>query len=116
MAGTLYTIVKYQKLSGLGINIWIHSMGKVDCIKLAGLELWFNSLNHGPPHFHVRKPGEWEVRVFFLSCTDKDLNFEVKFQFKKSALSGKEKTLILREVLTHRDALLQEWEQKVSQR
>ncbi|MBA2663238.1 MAG: DUF4160 domain-containing protein [Bradymonadaceae bacterium] len=38
-------------------------MGKVDSFAIPGLELLFYSSDHPPPHFHVRKPGEWEIRV-----------------------------------------------------
>ena len=30
-------------------------MGRVDAVSIAGLELWFNSSDHLPPHFHDRK-------------------------------------------------------------
>jgi hypothetical protein len=33
---------------------------------LTGLELWFNSRDHLPPHFHAEKVGQWEVRVMFM--------------------------------------------------
>lgn len=26
--------------------------------------MWFYSGDHEPPHFHARRPGEWEARVF----------------------------------------------------
>jgi hypothetical protein len=41
-------------------------MGRVDTFRLPGLDLWFNSSDHLPPHFHAEKLGLWEVRVFFL--------------------------------------------------
>ena len=33
-------------------------MGKVDCISLTGLVLWFNSNDHRPPHFHAEHQGQ----------------------------------------------------------
>ncbi len=30
-------------------------MGRVDAFSVAGLELWFNSSDHLPPHFHARR-------------------------------------------------------------
>jgi hypothetical protein len=36
---------------------------RLDAFSVAGLELFFNSLDHLPPHFHARRPGEWEIRV-----------------------------------------------------
>lgn len=41
-------------------------MPEVVSLVLHGLDLWFNSDDHLPPHFHAEKPGEWEVRVYFL--------------------------------------------------
>jgi hypothetical protein len=38
---------------------------KVATFSVAGLESWFNSDDHLPPHFHAEKSGEWEVRVRF---------------------------------------------------
>ncbi len=33
-------------------------MGRVDAFAIGGLDLWFNSHDHGPPHFHARRPGD----------------------------------------------------------
>ena len=41
-------------------------MGKVDCLSIDGVECWFWSQDHRPPHFHAKKPGEWHFRVWFL--------------------------------------------------
>ena len=41
-------------------------MLRVACFAVIGLELWFNSDDHLPPHFHAEKAGEWQVRVHFL--------------------------------------------------
>jgi hypothetical protein len=90
-------------------------MGKVGCFKIPGFELFF--LSHDPghgPHFHVRKKGHWEIRILIRLCTEGFLAYEVKYDFTKKGVSGKEKALILQAVLTHREALLREWEQKVS--
>ncbi len=87
-------------------------MSKLRTFALDGLELFFNSQDHWPPHFHVRKPGCWEIRVFFLSSEPKELDFKMKWPLHKSP-SSKEQSEILKQVLKHRDALLQEWEQKV---
>ena len=45
-------------------------MPKVACFAVAGIELWFNSNDHLPPHFHAEKVREWQVRVFFLREPD----------------------------------------------
>ena len=57
-------------------------MGKVDAVILEGLDLWFNSSDHLPPHLHARCRGEWEIRVYFLLCTDDELVFDCKWAKK----------------------------------
>lgn len=91
-------------------------LGKLDCFRLAGLDLWFHSSDHEPPHFHARKPDKWEIRVFFGLCTERELVFNVKFPRSGEGPSGKEQRDILNRVLQHRDALYVEWENKVKTR
>lgn len=86
-------------------------MGKLDCFRLAGIDLWFHSSDHEPPHFHARKPDKWEIRVFFGVCTERELVFT--FSRSGGGPSGKERRDILNRVLQHRDALYVEWETKV---
>ena len=89
-------------------------MGKLECFQLTGLELWFNSSDHEPPHFHARKPDKWEIRVFFGACKRRNLVFNVKFPPSRSGPSSKERRKLLSLVLQHRDTLYAEWEAKVS--
>lgn len=42
-------------------------MGRVQAFSIPGLDCWFPSLDHDPPHFHVRRPGEWEIRVRIMT-------------------------------------------------
>ena len=91
-------------------------MGKVECFKLAGIDLWFNSSDHEPPHFHARKPDRWEVRVFFAACTRTRLDFNLKFPPAGPGPSGQERRELLDLVLQHREALYAEWEVKVCRR
>lgn len=85
-------------------------MGKVDCIQVAGLSLWFNSNDHLPPHFHVNKTDDWEMRIYFLGCSDGFLDFDIKWGNGPSAKVQRE---LLTMVLVKRAALFLEWEQKV---
>lgn len=85
-------------------------MGRVECIAVDGLDLWFNSNDHLPPHFHARRRGEYELRIYFLVCTAGHLEYDVKW--------GKGSTSKVREQLRdlavqNRVALLDEWERKV---
>lgn len=72
------------------------------------MELWFNSRDHRPPHFHAEKPGVWHVRVRFLR--DRSEMFDVEW--------GKPRAKELREIAAlcerNREALLSEWEAKVN--
>ena len=82
-------------------------MPKVKCFEIPGLHCWFWSNDHDPPHFHVKKNGEWELTVKFLE--GKDSMFEMKW--------GKApKAKVLREIvanaIANRYALLLEWEDK----
>ena len=60
-------------------------MGRVESVATEGLELWFNSSDHLPQHFHLKRRGEWEIRVYFLLCTDGDLVFDRKWGKKDPA-------------------------------
>jgi hypothetical protein len=51
----------------------------VGCIEVAGLNLWFNSNDHLPPHFHASKLGEWEIRIYFLRCSEGRFDFDLKW-------------------------------------
>jgi hypothetical protein len=87
-------------------------VGKVEAFTVAGLELWFWSGDHAPPHFHVKKAGEWEIRVSFLESTEKGLPFEVKWGIGPNR---HEQKVIAGLVRAHRAVLLAEWELKVRQ-
>jgi hypothetical protein len=88
-------------------------MGKVEAILIAGLDLWFNSSDHVPPHFHARKPGQWEVRVDILACRPGHLVFTMKWPPNPSGPNRAERERLLTETLSNREALLAEWETKV---
>lgn len=88
-------------------------MGRVDAVSIAGLELWFNSSDHLPPHFHARKAGEWELRVFFLLCTETHLEASVKWMDRKRGMSRKHLDALKEGALRCRVELLEEWEAKV---
>jgi hypothetical protein len=64
-----------------------------------------------PPHLHVKRRGEWEIRVFFLECSEGHVDYERKWGGKEP--SSADRTAILAGVLEHRVALLDEWERKV---
>src|ERR1700677_2081189 len=41
------------------------TMPKVACFAIPGLTCWFWSNDHEPPHFHVKRDGEWELKIKF---------------------------------------------------
>jgi hypothetical protein len=77
----------------------------VTAFPLSGLKIWFWSNDHEPPHFHVKKVGEWEIKVSFLE--DSSRMIEEVF--------GKPSAKVLREIKElaeqHRPELLQQWQQ-----
>lgn len=87
-------------------------VSKVHAFKIDGLYVYFRSSDHTPPHFHVKKAGHWEIRVFILTCHKKKLDFNVKWS-KKGKPTAAEKRKILEQVLVGRQKLLEEWEEKV---
>ncbi|MBP7861192.1 DUF4160 domain-containing protein, partial [bacterium] len=55
-------------------------MGKLSAFRIRGLTLTFNSLDHKPPHFHVRSGDDWEIKVNIQDSTEKrGLVFQYKF-------------------------------------
>jgi hypothetical protein len=86
-------------------------MAKVKCLAIPGMELWFNSNDHSPPHFHAKRAGQWEVRVFFLEGSRGKM-FKVKWPREKGVPRGDLK-LLEENVQTYRVELLEEWERKV---
>lgn len=86
-------------------------MGKVESIALESLDVWFHSSDHRPPHFHCSKTSEWEIRVYFLTCSESDgLDYDIKWgKDPKHSLKQKLNKLVIK----HRLELLEEWENKV---
>ena len=85
-------------------------MPKLSAFAIDGIDLWFWSNEHAPPHFHAARVDEWEVTVRFMLCTQEALDFKVEWGDKPRA---KDLKALLGAVLHHRDALLVEWETKV---
>lgn len=74
----------------------------------------FHPSDHDPPHFHARCSGEWEIRVWFLECTEAGLEYERVWPPEgKGGPSSRQRKAILDEVIGNRRALLREWSKKV---
>ncbi len=78
---------------------------------VAGIELWFNSNDHLPPHFHAEKPREWEVRVFFLRGARE--MFEVVYANRPGRPKKSDVREISQQAETHRAKLLEQWQRAV---
>lgn len=88
-------------------------MVKVESFCIQGLEAFFRSNDHHPCHFHVKKQGKWEIRVYILTSTEK-LHYSVKFPKNQKQLpNAKEERLILDFVIKNRGKLYIDWETKV---
>ncbi|MBI4704508.1 MAG: DUF4160 domain-containing protein [Deltaproteobacteria bacterium] len=83
-------------------------MGEVECFALEGLEIWFNSDDHLPPHFHLATTS-WEIRVRFLREAD-DM---IQPCWGRAGPTGAQRRRITKAAEEHRAELLQEWEAKV---
>jgi hypothetical protein len=90
------------------------NLGKVGGFNLDGLEAFFRSSDHRPPHFHVKKPDEWEIRVYILTTTKNNLHYSFKFPKNNSkSINSKEKKRIINFVINKRKSLLVDWETQV---
>lgn len=90
----------------------------VECIHNQRYVYLFHSNDHEPPHVHVRRRGEWDIRVKFLNCTVEflDYNFAVPSCRKvaKDPLARSIQLEILSDILPVKDKLFNEWCKKVN--
>ena len=93
-------------------------MGRVDAFALPGLELFFPSDDHPPPHFHVLKPGAWEIKVV-INWQKRQYDFKYTPVRPKHPGSARQRPtadegrLIRDLTIEHRRALLREHRIKV---
>jgi hypothetical protein len=89
-------------------------LGRIEEFSLQGLQAFFRSNDHRPPHFHVKKSGVWEIRVYVLTSSKNGLDYSFKFPKNKSVnLTSKEKKAILSFVIENREKLLLLWSTQV---
>lgn len=104
-------------------------MGKIDCLSwasfqsiaklksLKGLEFWFWSHDHIPPHFNVRRIGHWEIKVNIDLTTADKLSWQYTYPKKRGkrfhGFTGQQERQLNEFIKTNRDRILLEWEQKV---
>lgn len=85
-------------------------MGKVQAFVLKGIQCWFYSQDHRPPHFHAKRKGQWHFRVFFLAAKEGMLE-RAKGPDRKITAGDRNALCDMGEL--YREELLIEWEQKV---
>lgn len=89
-------------------------LGRIEEFNLKGLQAFFRSSDHHPPHFHVKKPGMWEIRVYVLTSSKNELDYSFKFPKNNSIdLTSKEKKAILAFITSNREKILIDWSTKV---
>jgi hypothetical protein len=86
-------------------------MGKVTSIRIEGIDCWFYSQDHRPPHFHAKKRGEWHFKVWFLRSEGTMLE---RAKGPQGRITIRDKRLLQKMAALHRAELLKEWEQKVN--
>jgi len=68
------------------------------------------SNDHLPPHFHAKRKGQWEVRVYFLESRTSEM-FDVVW-LKSKEVPRVDTKLLEEMVTTYRVKILEEWEGK----
>ncbi len=84
-------------------------MPKVACFGIPGLLCWFWSNDHDPPHFHIKREGEWELKVKFAEGESQMFELEWGDAPRAKVLRQIEKI-----VKEKRVQLLAEWEANVN--
>lgn len=83
-------------------------MGKVETFTVPGIECFFYSAEQGhQPHFHAKREGEWEIRVYFMT---EPPEYDVKLKVRH--IPGNKRRQILDLASKHREALYEEWTEK----
>ncbi len=80
-------------------------MVTVSAFSLSGLKIWFWSNDHEPPHFHVKRRGEWEIKVAFLE----DSSEMIEIVFGKPAAKVQKEISELTE--QYRLEILEQWQE-----
>ncbi len=89
-------------------------MGRIEYLNYQGLQAFFRSNDHHPPHFHIKKAGIWEIRVYILTSSTNGLDYSFKFPKNQSViLTPKDKKTNLLFVTSNREKLLLDWETQV---
>jgi hypothetical protein len=83
-------------------------MARVRAFKIGGIEMWFPSGDHEPPHFHARRPGEWCAKVYIQEPAASMIEL---VRPPGATIKGGDRKAIVGGVEANRAELLWEWEQ-----
>ena len=83
-------------------------MAQVKAFSIGGIQMWFPSGDHGPAHFHARRPGEWLARVYIQAPAAGMIEL---IRPPGATVKGTDRKAIIEGVEANRPALLMEWEQ-----
>ena len=83
-------------------------MARVGAFEISGIYMWFPSGDHEPPHFHARRPGEWDAKVYIQSTAAEMIRVTRPPDGK---IKGTDRKAILAGVEANRADLLAEWEE-----
>ena len=82
-------------------------MASVRAFSVPGVRLIIHSGDHGPPHIHARKPGDWEARIYILEGDAAMIELRTP---PDARMRGTDRRAIIEGVRTYRNELLMEWE------
>jgi Domain of unknown function (DUF4160) len=89
-------------------------LGRIEEFSFQELRAFFRSNDHRPPHFHVKKPGRWEIGVCILTSSKNRLDYSFKFPKNISVtLTSQEEKAILGFITSNREKLLLDWQTQV---
>lgn len=79
-------------------------MAQVHAFAVAGIKMSFPSGDHGPPHIHAQRPGEWAAKVYIQTQEIEIIrppDAKIKAADRKAIIEG---------VVAYGAELLQQWE------
>ena len=82
-------------------------MARVAAFEVPGVEMWLPSGDHEPAHFHARKAGHWDAKVYIQEPAE---NMIQLLRPPGARMRGSDRRAIVSGVLARRLELLEEWE------
>jgi hypothetical protein len=77
--------------------------------RIAGLQIRLYSNDHDPEHIHIIKPGDWEIRVYFLLSGTNCLTYDLLWNNKNKRPSSKDMKRIATYIKDYKNELINEW-------